>query len=185
MNIKRTTSKCVRKKIISTNKNKDEVRPSHMKVHPTRLSHNWRPNFAFENYYVPPSFEFLGVILHKQHEWIKLWHQKKKSNCFCQNGCLCQIWLLCQEWVWARSNVDLWNAIFKYMSWRLKSLGMNFGMKLLFKAKDLVTTNDEKNIPIPSLDFMHDIACKDAYYICLHIKLSIKACITCSNINKG
>jgi hypothetical protein len=40
--------------------------------------------------------------------------------------------------VWPRSNVDSWNAtIFKYMSWwRLKSLGiMNFGMKLLFKAR--------------------------------------------------
>ncbi len=134
-----------------------------MKVHPTRLSHNWRPNFAFENYYVPPSFEFLGVILHKQHEWIKLWHQKKKSNCFCQNGCLCQIWLLCQEWVWARSNVDLWNAIFKYMSWRLKSLGMNFGIKLLFKAKDLVTTNDEK-----IFQFLHLISC-----ITLHEKMHI------------
>ncbi len=133
-----------------------------MKVHPTRLSHNWRPNFAFENYYVPPSFAFLEVILHKQHERIKLWH-KKKSNCFTQNGCLCQIWLLCQEWVWPRSNVDLWNAIFKYMSWRLKSLGMNFGMKLLFKAKDLVTTNDDK-----IFQFLHLISC-----MTLHAKMHI------------
>jgi hypothetical protein len=57
----------------------------------------------------------------------------------------------------------LWNAIFKYMSWRLKSLGMNFGIKLLFKAKDLVTTNDEK-----IFQFLHLISC-----ITLHEKMHI------------
>ncbi len=96
MNIKKTTSKCVCKKIISTNKNKNEVGPSHMKVHPTRLSHHWRPNFGFENYYVPPSFAFLEVNS-SQTTWMdqtmastKKKKKKKNQIVFCQNGCLCQ-----------------------------------------------------------------------------------------------
>ncbi len=159
MNIKRTTSKCVCKKIISTNKIKDEIGQAIWKFIQQDY-HTIEDLFFF--WKLLPGFAFLGVILCKQHEWIKLWHQKK-SNCFCQNGCLCQIWLLCQEWVWARSNVNLWNAIFKYMSWRLKSLGMNFGIKLLLKAKDLVTSNDEK-----IFQFLHLISC-----MTLHEKMHI------------
>jgi hypothetical protein len=57
----------------------------------------------------------------------------------------------------------LWNAIFKYTSWRLKSLGMNFWHEIVIQGKDLVTTNDKK-----IFQFLHLISC-----MTLHEKMHI------------